>query len=258
MSTDSDVNSMIDVLIIGGGPCGLLTAIELKLLRPHLRILVYEKHAQYQRTHVLQLDPTTFHGIPSAAQQHQTLRQLHVPARSRAWLSNWNQFSSVNKASSNSSSLSEDDEIKKQTNALEDLVNEWNQHSYIATSTIEHGFKTLALKLNITIVAGTEVNELNWEELVERSSAKLIIGADGSRSITRQLIFGDRLKFEENVNHIIELKYRVQGIHTRPLHKFSEAYKALKLTDYLVLEQVGRPNREQNYTPISIFCGSAR
>jgi 2-polyprenyl-6-methoxyphenol hydroxylase-like FAD-dependent oxidoreductase len=47
---------MTDIVIVGGGPIGLWTAIQLKKRRPAQAVRVYERHMVYQRSHVLRLD----------------------------------------------------------------------------------------------------------------------------------------------------------------------------------------------------------
>lgn len=49
-----------DVLFVGAGPVGLMTAIQLKLFNPGCSILMLEKYEVYQRRHPLQLDDGSF------------------------------------------------------------------------------------------------------------------------------------------------------------------------------------------------------
>lgn len=48
-----------DVIIVGAGPVGLFTAIELKLLNPNLNIQILERNKQYSRHHILRIDEKT-------------------------------------------------------------------------------------------------------------------------------------------------------------------------------------------------------
>jgi 2-polyprenyl-6-methoxyphenol hydroxylase-like FAD-dependent oxidoreductase len=45
-----------NIVIVGGGPVGLWTAIQLKRRRPDLEIRIYERYETYQRSHVLRLE----------------------------------------------------------------------------------------------------------------------------------------------------------------------------------------------------------
>lgn len=62
-------------------------------------------------------------------------------------------------------------------------------------------------------------------------------------------MFGDRLAMEAEVNHIIEFKYVVEG-ETRGLRLATEVYPSLKLTGFLVIEQVGKCR--EGRTPVTI------
>ncbi|MEI6094312.1 MAG: hypothetical protein WCR08_02420 [Gammaproteobacteria bacterium] len=48
------------IIIVGAGPIGLWTAIQLKLQRPDLEILIHEKRSEYTRHHTLWLSPQSF------------------------------------------------------------------------------------------------------------------------------------------------------------------------------------------------------
>lgn len=52
----SNISTMADIVVIGGGPVGLWSAIQLKKRLPGAGVLVYERHEAYQRSHVLRLD----------------------------------------------------------------------------------------------------------------------------------------------------------------------------------------------------------
>jgi hypothetical protein len=51
-----------DVIFIGGGPVGLWTAIQLKLLQPSLKIQIFEKYEEYQRHHNLHVEHSSLTG----------------------------------------------------------------------------------------------------------------------------------------------------------------------------------------------------
>ncbi len=53
-----------DVLIVGAGPVGLWTAVQIKLRNRNLTVQIWEKHAEYQRKHLLQLNPSSLKGAP--------------------------------------------------------------------------------------------------------------------------------------------------------------------------------------------------
>lgn len=74
-----------DVVIVGGGPIGCWTAIQLKKRNPALDVQVYERYEEYQRDHMLSIlkgslqsyakktgdaPETAFHGAIAAADKH--------------------------------------------------------------------------------------------------------------------------------------------------------------------------------------------
>ena len=50
-----------DCVIVGAGPVGLFTAIQLRLRCPAMRVVMLEKYETYQRQHVLRIEPASLH-----------------------------------------------------------------------------------------------------------------------------------------------------------------------------------------------------
>ncbi len=69
-----------DVLIVGAGPVGLFTAIEMKLLNPSLNIKILERNEQYSRHHILRLDESSL-DQSEAYKKYEAVRNLkgYVP-----------------------------------------------------------------------------------------------------------------------------------------------------------------------------------
>lgn len=55
----------MNVLIVGGGPIGLATAVQAKILNPSLQITFVDKHIEYKRTQRLRLDSSSFSHMPN-------------------------------------------------------------------------------------------------------------------------------------------------------------------------------------------------
>jgi len=53
-----------DVLVVGAGPVGLWTAVQIKLLLPTLNILIVDKHQTYVRSHLLRITKSSLKEIP--------------------------------------------------------------------------------------------------------------------------------------------------------------------------------------------------
>ena len=60
------INRSADIVVIGGGPVGLWTAIQTKIRNPSKEIVIVEKSLEYQRASIrLKLRPSSFSGIPA-------------------------------------------------------------------------------------------------------------------------------------------------------------------------------------------------
>src|SRR6478672_8952045 len=72
---------MPDIIFIGAGPVGLFTAIQTKLYDPNLDVVMFEKHAEYQRKHVLLIDKTSYVGSHQDQRFQEILAELIGPVR---------------------------------------------------------------------------------------------------------------------------------------------------------------------------------
>ncbi|CAF3694847.1 unnamed protein product [Adineta steineri] len=181
------------IVIIGGGPVGLFTAIQIKILVPQLNLVIYEKHVEYQRKHVLRLNKVaTFFGFPS----HPLL-----------------------------------------TNLIDNLP------SVVRTSVLESQLLELAKKLGIPI---KYENIINLDKFI---NAQMIIGADGSHSTVRQLVFNNKMKVQNILKYVIEIKYEVYG-HGEKLDFIKYQYRTQKQFKYFIQEHIG--SEKDNRTPITI------
>lgn len=70
-----------EVVIVGGGPVGLFTAIQIKLNDPNTPILILEKHQHYERTHGLSLKVSSFVGAPDDARLQKLIKELPLSIR---------------------------------------------------------------------------------------------------------------------------------------------------------------------------------
>lgn len=55
-----------EIVIVGGGPIGLAHAWGMKKLNPDLRVLVFEKYPEYQRSHTLIMEPEQLNSLMKA------------------------------------------------------------------------------------------------------------------------------------------------------------------------------------------------
>lgn len=111
----------------------------------------------------------------------------------------------------------------------------------VPTSTIEEKLLAFAKQLKIEI---QYKQVLSYNELVEtHPEAKVIVGADGARSMVRKEVFGDKKEVENDLQYIAELKYQVNGT-TRALKSLTEYPAVLSLASHLVSEFVGKQTEE--------------
>jgi len=199
MDTREDKQSIIakpDVIIIGAGPVGLWTAIQLKLHDPKTDILMFEKYTEYKRRHILLLDKTSLIGTHNDPEFQKLIQDLPTKIRTTELESKLLQFA-----------------------------------------------KQQGLNIQYKKVE-------NFSDLPKQfPSAKVIVGADGAHSKTREEIFDGNLSVNKNLKFIAELKYECKG-SANELNLWTEAVPALAYTKHLVSEFVGK--EKNGKTPVSL------
>lgn len=117
----------------------------------------------------------------------------------------------------------------------------------IKTNDLEKALKDFALKLGIHI----EYEKIqDMQALAQRhNKAAVIVGSDGSHSLVREQIFGDKKQFEYDLQHIVELKYHVRG-HTTKLNGLRHGIPVMSFSKYFVSENVGK--QKDGYTPVTV------
>lgn len=127
-------------------------------------------------------------------------------------------------------------------------------HGAVRTSVIEEQLLSFAREIGI---------EIQYENITSADSilarfpkTPVIVGADGSHSMIRQQIFGDRLDTYEDLQYVVEIKYEVEGA-ARQLNLLNEYLPAITQTNHLVTEHVGK--EKDGRTPVStrIFVNKA-
>lgn len=161
---------MADIVIIGGGPIGLWTAIQLKKRLPTLDVRVYERHTTYQRSHVLRLD-------------HWSM-MLYAAANRNAAESQFVQDVTGKKV------------LGMHSTPARSL--------YIRTNDFEAALTRYARQLAVDIchdrIAGAEDAQMRHPECA------LFIAADGAHSSLRSELFGDDAFESRTLQHLVELK----------------------------------------------------
>jgi hypothetical protein len=192
-------DSLVNIVVIGGGPVGLWTAVQIKIRkRSKTNIVVLEKYEEYRRSHVVIIDPSSLADMAS----HPVLNQI-----------------------------------------AEDL----NANSKIRTNDIENRLVGLAKELGIRIIKPDFVADP--KTLRQRfPNVSVVIGADGSHSTVRQTLFNDEMRYRENLQYLIEVKYECEG-PTKKLTSSSEGFKTMQMIECIVTEVVGKET--EGYTPVT-------
>ena len=159
------------VVVIGGGPVGLWTAIQLKKRQPRALITVYEKYPVYRRSHLLRLQP-----------------------------------SSLRRSSCLTGSPAESDFY---ANLLGNRDGKGYKPVLVRTLDLEAALKRHAQALGVDI--RYEAIKACGDIASFQPDCRTVIGADGAHSLVRREVFQDRLRFSKELQHIVELKYEVAG-----------------------------------------------
>jgi len=208
-------NPSPDVVIIGGGPVGLWTAIRMMKDRSDLRVQVYERHQEYQRSHVLKL-------------KHVSLLLYKKPTNDPDEAAFHREVTGGKSLSEVYAAAAAGLSVFVRTNVLENALKKYAQ----------------ALGVNITYA------KIETPEEAERlhPDCKLFVAADGAHSKMRETLFGKDAIRHFVLQYIAEIKYQAKGKAGKL--SFLEAYKTNKLLSGPAFEYVGR--EKDGTTPVSL------
>ncbi len=204
---------MKNVVIIGAGPVGLWSAIQVKKRNPDVKITLYEKYTTYKRNHVLKIQHSSlFFGASrwSNVEDEMFFNNVFGVTRRRVKRT----------------------PLKK---------------SFITTKSIESNLRQWVLDLGCEIVY-EEVQTLS-DLALRHDEATPVIIADGAHSKLRKEILGDRDAIRTDLQHIVELKSQLKC--TPDTLKANNVNSAIKSQlNSLGFEYVGKAN--DNLTPINL------
>lgn len=204
---------MQNFVIVGAGPVGLWTAIQIRKRFPDSTVTLYEKYKQYRRQHVLKIQHSSlFFG---ASRRNSELDERFFKCV----------FSNTRK------------EIKLSP----------FRKSFISTKSIESNLKVWAIDIGCNIIY-QHVDSL--EPLIKQhESDTVFILANGANSELRRELLGNNDIEKTDLQHILELKTRVSKSFEEL--KDTQANGAIEANLFnLGFEYVGRS--EQGVTPLSL------
>ena len=203
-----------EVVIVGAGPVGLWTAIQIKKRSPETDIQIYERYTSYKRSHVLKLET----------------RSMLLYAKNARNQAEKEFFQEILDGG-----LSE---------AFQQAAT--GQSNFVRTNDLEKALKDYAHKLGINI--NYEAIESPSQLTKKHPNCTQFIAADGAHSKLREAIMGKNAVKEYPLQYVAEVKYETKG-RTGSLSA-NEQYKTNKLLDGMAFEYIGK--EKHGITPVSL------
>ncbi len=164
---------MKEIVIVGAGPVGLWTAIQLKKRNPENCITIYERYEKYQRSHVLRLD-------------HWSMMLYGKTKRDDI------ETSFINEVTGKS---------------RQHMKMEFTKSLYIKTNDFEQALKNYCKNLGINIII-QKINSITEVENMHPSCSHFI-ASDGAHSLLRNELLGNESIDTKPLQHVVELKFHV-------------------------------------------------
>jgi hypothetical protein len=206
----------LTIAIVGAGPVGLWTAIQIKLRNPQKEIVVFEQYVEYKRKHVIKL-------------QYASLLLY-------ACLTNYGFVSLL---------------IKELLGiSFGKILNEPLKSQFISTQTIESLFKELAIFLKIDVQYKKICSFDHLKRLCPDMG--IAIFADGARSTLRAEVFGGQHLDRKDLQYVVEVKYQLNSkkISIAPLSK--RVLEKAKL-NFMAFEYIGKPKEDVHPVTLRFF-----
>lgn len=207
------------VVVVGAGPVGLWTAIQLLKREPALDVVLLERHEAYARSHVLRLDHWSMLLYGKAAlNEREGAFCKEVSGKS---------FGAV--AGAPAKSL------------------------YIRTNDLEAALKAYALDLGARIEYAAIATPTDAME--RHPDAAIFVAADGAKSRMREALMPGSLKSEE-LQRVVEIKYLARG-KGGSMAVAGDHYKTAKMMSFMAFEYVGKPRDGVYPVTLRLFVDKA-
>ena len=202
--------------MVGAGPTGLWTAIQIKKRRPDLDVQLYERHQEYQRSHVLKLENASL---------------LY--------------YSKTNRDGPEAAFYKE--VTGKRVEGIMDEFQIVANSTFIRTHDLEKALKNYAEALGIKV--SYETIEDPAALMAKHPECKRFIAADGAHSKMRRALLGEDAVDDLPLQHVVEIKYEAEGRAGR-LGDLKGGYRTNKLLSHMAFEYVGK--EKNGKTPVTL------
>lgn len=170
---------MADLVVVGAGPVGLWTALQIKKRQPDLKIDIYERYEQYQRSHILRLD-------------HWSLLLYGRNSKDKREKQFFNELTGKD---------------------LGKIMLQPAGSLFIKTNDLEAALKSYALDQGINIKK--ELVTCPHLLMKQHPECTQFIAADGAHSKMRNGLLGEDSLKDYPLQYIVEVKYQVKGKATK-------------------------------------------
>jgi hypothetical protein len=191
-----------DVVIVGGGPVGCWTAIQIKNQNPELEVCIYERYANYRRDNKLSIDRASF-------ESHRKVMGDALEAQL---------FKDIASANNSAAHLEDSKGLRPVT--------------HISTQDLERILKDHCEKRGIAFAV--KAMETPEQVMELHPECQIFVGADGAHSKMRKGLLGEDDLYKKDLLHSLDVTYRVKG---QAKYLAEPTYDKM---DMIVVETVGR------------------